>query len=79
MFLWLSGRSGMIVLQEDRGDWPLQHFAFTVKEPDLAQAAAHLKEHSINVSEPVHHEWMNGVSLYFEDPDGHDLEFIALR
>jgi len=77
LFLWLSGRSGMVVLQEDKGEWPFQHFAFTVGESNLSYAAAQLKEKGISVSEPVHHEWMNGVSLYFEDPDGHDLEFIA--
>jgi len=24
-------------------------------------------------------DWMNAVSLYFSDPDGHDLELCALR
>ena len=42
LFLWLSGRQGMIVLQEDKGDWPLQHFAFTVDEKDLTALAAEL-------------------------------------
>lgn len=79
LFLWLSDRAGMVVLQEDKGDWPLQHFAFTFEESDLTCAAALLKEKGVSVAEPVHHEWMNAVSLYFEDPDGHDLEFIALR
>ncbi len=79
LFLWLHGRTGMVVLQEDKGDWPLQHFAFTVEESDLTEAAALLQAKGVAVAEPVHHEWMNAVSLYFEDPDGHDLEFIALR
>lgn len=79
LFLWLSGRSGMVVLQEDKGEWPLQHFAFTIAESDLAGAAAMLKEKGVMTSALVHHEWMNGISLYFEDPDGHDLELIALR
>ena len=79
LFLWLSDRSGMVVLQEDKGEWPLQHFAFWVAESDLAGAAAMLKEKGVKTSELVHHEWMNAVSLYFEDPDGHDLEFTAVR
>ena len=79
LFLWLRGRTGMVVLQEDKGDWPLQHFAFTVEESDLTRAAAWLEEKGVAVTAPVHHEWMNAVSLYFEDPDGNDLEFIALR
>jgi catechol-2,3-dioxygenase len=28
---------------------------------------------------PVSLDWMNAVSLYFADPDGHDLELCALR
>ena len=69
----------MVVLQEDKGEWPLQHFAFTVAESELSRAAAMLQEKGIAVGEPVHHEWMNAVSLYFKDPDGNALEFIAVR
>lgn len=79
LFLWLRGRTGMVVLQEDKAEWPLQHFAFTVDESEMSRAAAMLQEKGIAVAEPVHHEWMDAVSLYFEDPDGNDLEFIAVR
>lgn len=79
LFMWAGGKAGMVVLQEDKGEWPVQHFAFTVDETDLARAAAMLQEKGVAVSEPVHHEWMNSVSIYFTDPDGHDLELIALR
>ena len=78
IFLYVGGNAGMVVLQEDKGDWPKQHFAFTVSDQDLEQAAALLQERGVDVSAPVHHEWMNATSVYFEDPDGHDLEFIAL-
>ena len=53
-----------------------QHFAFTVNEADIESAAAILKDKGVAVSEPVYHEWMNAVSLYFDDPDGHALELI---
>jgi len=79
LFMWAGGKAGMIVLQEDKGEWPLQHFAFTIDEPDLTRAAALLAEKGVAVSAPVYHEWMNSTSLYFKDPDGHDLELIALR
>ena len=79
LFLYAGGKAGMVVLQEDKEDWPTQHFAFTVAEADLTRAVALLKERGVVVSEPVYHEWMNSVSVYFEDPDGHDLELIALR
>ena len=26
---------------------------------------------------PMVHSWMSAVSIYFADPDGHELEFIA--
>ena len=78
LFLYVGGDAGMIVLQEDKGEWPTQHFAFTVNEADIKQAAAMLKEKGVSVSEPVYHEWMKAVSLYFEDPDGHALELLAL-
>ena len=78
IFLYAGGDAGMVVLQEDRGDWPTQHFAFTVNEPDIKQAAEMLKEKGVSVSEPVYHKWMNAVSVYFDDPDGHALELLAL-
>lgn len=78
LFLYVGGDAGMIVLQEDQGTWPLQHFAFNVSEADLDRAANELKEKGVKVSVRVYHEWMKATSVYFEDPDGHDLEFIAL-
>lgn len=78
LFLYAGGDAGMIVLQEDKGEWPTQHFAFTVTEGEIKQAALMLKEKGVSVSEPVFHEWMNAVSVYFDDPDGHALELLAL-
>jgi catechol 2,3-dioxygenase-like lactoylglutathione lyase family enzyme len=78
LFLYAGGDAGMVVLQEDKGEWPAQHFAFTVNEADIKTAAALLKDKGVEVSEPVYHEWMNSVSLYFDDPDGHALELLAL-
>ena len=78
LFLYAGGNAGMVVLQEDKGDWPTQHFAFTVNEPDMMRAAEMLKEKGVSVSEPVYHDWMNAVSVYFDDPDGHALELLAL-
>lgn len=78
LFLYVGGEAGMIVLQEDKGEWPTQHFAFTVSEADIRGAAAILKEKGVSVSEPVYHEWMKAGSIYFDDPDGHALELLAL-
>jgi catechol-2,3-dioxygenase len=72
-----AGHDGMIVLQEDKGEWPPQHFAFTVAESDLEAAAATLRARGVAVEGPMVHEWIPAKSLYFADPDGHDLELCA--
>ena len=39
---WLflrAGADGMVVLQEDKGEWPTQHLAFTIAEADVEAAA----------------------------------------
>jgi catechol 2,3-dioxygenase-like lactoylglutathione lyase family enzyme len=78
LFLYAGGDAGMVVLQEDKGAWPTQHFAFTVHERDIGQATEMLRKKGVSVSEPVYHEWMKSVSVYFDDPDGHALELLAL-
>jgi len=77
LFLRAGGEAGMVVLQEDKGEWPTQHFAFTVAEADIEQAAIILREQGLAVEGPVFHDWMPAKSIYFADPDGHDLELCA--
>lgn len=77
LFLRTGGRSGMVVLQEDEGDWPKQHFAFMVDEVDIETGAGELERRGVAVEGPVHHEWIPATSIYFSDPDGHDLELCA--
>jgi len=78
LFLRAGGNAGMIVLQEDKSDWPTQHFAFTVDEADIEQAAKTLTEKGVTVSGPIIHQWIPAKSIYFDDPDGHALELCAL-
>jgi lactoylglutathione lyase len=78
LFLRAGGDAGMVVLQEDKGEWPLQHFAFTINESDIEPAATMLRERGVEVEGPVFHEWMNSTSLYFDDPDGNALELLAV-
>jgi lactoylglutathione lyase len=78
LFLRTGGDAGMVVLQEDKADWPLQHFAFAISPDNIKQAARTLKDKGVAVSEPVYHEWMKATSVYFDDPDGHSLELVAL-
>ena len=65
------------MLQQDPGEWPLQHFAFRVDASTLEAAAKRLKEQGVEVRGPVEHDWMGARSLYFNDPDGNELELCA--
>lgn len=76
-WLFLRAGGGMIVLQEDKGAWPTTHFAFTVAEENIEHAAKLLRQQGVEVTGPVFHEWMPAHSIYFTDPDGHDLELCA--
>ena len=76
-FLRAGGQDGMLVLREDKGSWPTQHLAFTVTAADLEPAARALRAAGVKVEGPTHHAWMPATSLYFSDPDGHDLELCA--
>lgn len=77
VFLRAGGQDGMIVLQEDQGEWPSQHVAFTIAEADLERAADELRKQGVAVRGPVFHAWMPAKSVYFADPDGHALELCA--
>lgn len=71
------GAGGMVVLQEDGGNWPQQHFAFTVADGEIDRAHAELRRLGVATEGPMTHDWMPARSLYFADPDGHDLELCA--
>ena len=77
LFLRAGGQAGVVVLQEDKGVWPTQHFAFTVDEVDIEATAKALLQRGVRIEGPVYHEWMPAKSVYFSDPDGHALELCA--
>src|SRR5205085_3982889 len=58
VFLRAGGQAGMVVLQENAGAWPTQHFAFTVEEADMESAAAALRERGVDIDGPHFHAWM---------------------
>jgi len=78
LFLRAGGQTGMVVLQENTKEWPAQHFAFAVAETELERATALLRERDVIVAGPYFHEWMPARSVYFSDPDGHQLELCAI-
>jgi lactoylglutathione lyase len=68
------------------GDFHKCHLAFAVSLPDLLAAGKRLNSLGIQTqnfageetTEPSVIGWMPSAQLYFRDPDGHSLEFIAL-
>ena len=77
---WLflrAGEGGMIVLQEDGSPFPRQHFAFTIETEDIEFATLALIENGVTIEGPVFHKWMPAWSIYFLDPDGHEIELCA--
>ena len=64
-----------------------QHFAFRASIEDvLTHAVPYLKERDLQPSNflddgserPMVFGWMPALAIYFRDPDGHSLEFIAM-
>ena len=78
LFLRAGGRAGVMVLQESEGEWPARHFAFAVDDADLERAARTLRAEGIDVYGPVPLAWVPARSVYFADPDGHQLELCAI-
>ena len=78
-WLFLRAGAGMVVLQEQLGLIPKQHFAFTASEPGISRAVESLSRAGVATAGPLVHDWIPAASLYFADPDGHDLELCAPR
>ena len=53
------------------------HFAFTTSADVIEAAADKLRDLGVDVTGPVTHDWMPARSIYFSDPDGHELELCA--
>lgn len=63
------------------------HIAFDVALPEVFASVERLRDAGITprdlngngpIEEPVVLSWMPAASVYFEDPDGHSLEYIAM-
>ncbi|HVS87473.1 MAG TPA: VOC family protein [Candidatus Acidoferrum sp.] len=75
---WVSGRSpGAQIIT--------QHFAFEIDLADLGRTVAAVKQRGIELRNffeqitdiPSVFGWLPAASMYFNDPDGHLLEFLA--
>lgn len=87
-FLWIGeGKKAMLGLWEHKESLQTRHFAFTCDTEFILQHAERfLKDNRLQPynflkngsSEPMVFAWMPALAIYFNDPDGNQLEFIAL-
>ena len=88
-FFWIGEeKQNMLgVWEKPKADVQARHFAFEC-DPEwvLNESVPFLKSHNIhcwnfladNNEIPMVFCWMPAISIYFNDPDGHDLEFIGI-
>lgn len=88
-FFWLGGRGSSMIGIWETGSAPVKirsHVAFSISIDAMHSAVDTLRASGITplcfngepVDEPVVIGWMPAASLYFADPDGHSLEYIAM-
>ena len=88
-FYWLGGRGHTMLGLWETGTAPQRmslHTAFTASVDDVLQAPSLLRAAGITpldvagnpVDEPIVLAWMPALSIYFNDPDGNQLEYLAM-
>ena len=88
-FFWIGQpKAAMLGLWEKpKEEISKQHFAFRCELEDvLYKSVSFLKERNVKpynflkdrTERPMVFAWMPALSIYFDDPDGHSLEFIAI-
>ena len=88
-FFWIGGRGKSMLGLWQSGTGPQKtttHIAFAVAADEVIAAPQRLRSAGIvpldfngrPTDEPVVLAWMPAVAIYFLDPDGHLLEYIAM-
>ena len=88
-FLWIGGRGRAMLGLWSAGSGPQKvtlHVAFGSTVADVLAAPGALRAAGITAldfdgrptDDPVVLAWMPAVAIYFRDPDGHLLEYIAM-
>jgi lactoylglutathione lyase len=86
-FFWAGGKDAGMLGLWSAGAGPLRmvlHFAFRCTKDAVLDACRSLTKagitplgfHGEPVTEPVVHGWMPALAVYFNDPDGHSIEFL---
>jgi lactoylglutathione lyase len=88
-FFWIGKpKEAMLgIWEKPKAEIDIRHFAFSCEVDDVINKAVDFLE-SKNLepynflnngnNEPMVFAWMPAVAIYFNDPDGHALEFIAI-
>ena len=89
-FLWIGAPGRAMLGLWSIGTSPMQmrlHTAFTVTLADVIASVDALRRAGITpraggggaeIDEPMVFGWMPAATVYFDDPDGHSLEFLAM-
>mgnify|MGYP001050891598 CR=1 FL=1 len=88
-FFWVGSRGSTMLGLWAAGSAPQKtttHIAFVATRDDVVSAPRVLQSNGITpldfdgrpTDEPVVLAWMPAASIYFHDPDGHLLEYIAM-
>ncbi len=88
-FLWIGGRGRSMLGLWEIGSSPLNlglHLAFDVALDDVLAAPQRLSEQGVTpmsfagevTTDPSVLAWMPAAAVYFRDPDGHLLEYLAM-
>jgi len=89
-FLWIGGPGAAMLGLWSVHSSPLfmrLHIAFRVELPQIEAAVPALRAAGITprgggggpeIEEPVVIAWMPAASVYFDDPDGHSLEYLCM-
>jgi catechol-2,3-dioxygenase len=87
-FLWIGkNKEAMLGLWEQKENLQTRHFAFSAdKEDILNYSVEFLKNKNLKpynflkdgIDEPMVFAWMPALAIYFNDPDGNQLEFISI-
>ena len=87
-FLWIGkNKEAMLGLWEQKENLQTRHFAFTADKEDILNRAVNflknkdLKPYNFlkdGIDQPMVFAWMPALAVYFNDPDGNQLEFISI-
>jgi lactoylglutathione lyase len=88
-FLWIGGPGSSMLGLWEAGSAPITlslHIAFSTPLEQVLEAPARLPQLNVTplsffateTSEPSVISWMPAAAIYFRDPDGHLLEYLAM-